>query len=134
MQKNPYERYKSVRVETASPKGLVQIAYDGIIDCLRKAKRSLEKTPRDIEIATNEIVRAQRIVAVLIDGLDLRIGRVAEMLGSFYAFLQKSLADLNFSKDIDKIDELIKLVNEIKSFWQQHSKGQKGEGVNEVKG
>lgn len=121
MQTNPYERYKSVRVETASPKGLVLIAYDGIIDCLKKSKIALKKKPRDIETATNEIIRAQRIVGVLIDGLDLRIGEVAEMLGSFYNFLKKELIRLNLSKDLNKLDELINFVNEVKGFWQQAS-------------
>jgi len=128
MQTNPYDRYKSVKVETASSKGLVSIAYDGIIDCLRKARIALGKKPRDIEAATNEIVRAQRIVGVLIEGLDSNIGEVAEMLGGFYAFLRKSLIQLNFNKNLDELDKIVKLITEVKGFWKQSS--QESEEIN----
>lgn len=121
MQKDPYERYKSVSVETASQKGLVSIAYDGMIDCLGKARNALEKKPRNIETATNEIIRAQKIVGVLRKGLNLNVGEVTEMLGSFYTFLEESLIQLNLSKDLDELDRILNLIEEVKGFWRQGS-------------
>jgi len=122
---NPYERYKSVKVETASPKGLVIIAYDGMIDCLQKAKRAIEKQPKDIEKSTKEIIRAEQILGVLIDGLNPNVGEVAQMLGSFYSFLGKQLIQLNFSKEPEGFDKVINLIKQVKEFWQQNLKDTK---------
>ena len=116
---NPYQQYRSVRIETASHQNLVLMAYDGIIGCLHETQASLEKQPRDIETATKQLIKAQQILEALFDGLNFNAGEVAYMLGSFYAFLQKFFAQANMTKDPADIQKALDLVHQVKGFWQK---------------
>lgn len=125
---NSYEkRYHSVRIETASQQDLVLMAYDGIIRCLQKAQSALELQPRDIEAATQQLVKIQQIIEVLLDGLDFDAGKVAQILGSFYEFLRKSVIQANITKDPAQISKALSLIQQVKGFWLQSRKAHRQE-------
>ena len=116
---SPHQQYQSVRVETANPQSLVLMAYDRIIRCLQETQESLQKHPREVETATEQLNKAQQILEVLFDGLDFDAGEVAQLLGSFYEFLRKYIVQANLTKDSDQIEKALDLTQQVKGFWLQ---------------
>ena len=68
---DPTQLYSAVQTETSTDLTLVLMAYDGIIRNLQNVLDSHDESETErIERVTNELLNAQQIVDVLIDGLN----------------------------------------------------------------
>ena len=67
---------------------------------------------------TNELINAQQIVDVLIDGLNFDESEISLKLESFYQFIRTQLINVNVDKDLDKVKDIISLVEKVKTFWE----------------
>ena len=71
-------------------------------------------------VKLNAISDAIAILEGLILSLDTEQGgELANNLGSLYEYIGKRLVDANSTNDAAKLDECIKLLNEIKSAWDE---------------
>ena len=105
---DPSQLYSAVQTETSTDLTLVLMAYDGIIRNLQNVLDSSDETETEgIERITNELINAQQIVDVLIDGLNFDEGEISLKLESFYQFIRTQLISVNVDKDVDKVKDII---------------------------
>ena len=116
---DPSQLYSAVQTETSTDLTLVLMAYDGVIRNLQNVLDSRDETDTEkIERMTNELINAQQIVDVLIDGLNFDEGEISLKLESFYQFIRTQLISVNVDKDVDKVKDIISLIEKVKTFWE----------------
>jgi flagellar protein FliS len=117
-------------VESASPHKLVLMLYDALLKQMRIAKLHIERS----ETAQKAAAISKAIT--LIDqglrlGLDLeRGGSIAAQLLALYDYSTQRLLHANMHNDIAALDEVIQLVEPIRSAWATiNPDAQRGQGV-----
>ena len=114
--------YKTVELETtvmsASPHKLVLMLYDGAISAINKAKAGLEI--KDIAQKGNAISKAIDIVENgLKSSLDMKVGgELAVRLSMLYDYMCDSLLAANIRNDVAKLDEISRLLNQLRAAWE----------------
>ena len=132
---DPSQLYSAVQTETSTDLTLVLMAYDGIIRNLQNVLDSSDETETErIERITNELINAQQIVDVLIDGLNFDEGEISLKLESFYQFIRTQLISVNVDKDVDKVKGIISLVEKVKTFWESPQVESSGAELSELEG
>ena len=132
---DPSQLYSAVQTETSTDLTLVLMAYDGVIRNLQNVLDSRDETETEkIERMTNELINAQQIVDVLIDGLNFDEGEISLKLESFYQFIRTQLISVNVDKDVDKVKDIISLIEEVKTFWESPQVESTGAELSEPEG
>ena len=113
-------QYKQVgiqaSVENADPHTLVQMLFDGAIERLNMAKMSMKQG--NIALKGENISRAISIVDGLRTSLDMKSGgEMAESLEALYDYMQRQLLTANVENKVDKIEEVLSLIGEIRAGW-----------------
>ncbi|SNR81966.1 flagellar export chaperone FliS [Desulfurobacterium atlanticum] len=112
---NPYLK---MDVETASPARKVIMLYEKAILCMEDAKLAIEEN--DLKTKVESILRAHDIIRVLNASLDMeKGGEIAENLRALYEFIEDSLVKVNASNDVKLLDDLIEIVANLKSAWEE---------------
>ena len=117
-----YKNYKEVEIETASGLKLVVMLYAGAIKFLNIAKESIQQ--RKLDIANNNIIKAQDIISELMSSLNFEAGELAQNLYSLYIYMNRRLLEANIEKNPQIINEVIKLLETLKGAWDELLKGQ----------
>ena len=116
---DPSQLYSAVQPETSTDLTLVLMAYDGIIRNLQNVLDNHDEPETErIERITNELINAQQIVDVLIDGLNFDEGDISLKLESFYQFIRTRLISVNVDKNVDEVNDIISLIEKVKTFWE----------------
>ncbi|RUO77041.1 flagellar export chaperone FliS [Idiomarina seosinensis] len=106
------------RVAGASPYQLVQMLMAGVLENLNYAKGAIQR--KDYEKKSLYLSKAQAIVDSLRYSLDDSAGADAtENLQDLYMYMSTRIADASIQMDIDVIDEVARLMIDIKSAWDQ---------------
>ena len=114
---NPYAQYKNTQIQTATPGQLILLLYEGGIKFCKLAKVSIEEN--NIMNANNYIIKAQDIVSELMNSLDMKSGiEIANNLYSLYDYMLTKLIDANLKKNIDDLEEVQKLLEELRDSWK----------------
>ena len=118
MYSNGIQDYRRTSVVTADPKRLVLMCYEGAIENLKIAKkRYVEK---DYEGKASVTKKAQDIINELLCSLDFeKGGSIAKNLDSLYNYIVRRIIHADLNKDIRTIDEVIGILNEFKSAWEE---------------
>ncbi len=126
---NRAAQYRAVRshglVADASPTRLVQVMFEQILAHLATAGGAMQRIhdnrPVNEVVATsNAISKAMALISQLNGTLDMeRGGQVASNLRSLYEYELQRLTLANATNDPSLIQEVAKLVGEIKSGWDQ---------------
>ena len=66
----------------------------------------------------NELINAQQIVDVLIAGLNFDEGEVSLKLESFYQFIRTQLIHASVNQDMEKVKDVLQLIEKVKAFWE----------------
>jgi len=115
---DPSQLYSAVQTETSTDLTLVLMAYDGIIRNLQNVLDNHDEPETErIERITSELINAQQIVDVLIDGLNFDEGDISLKLESFYQFIRTRLISVNVDKNVDEVKDIISLIEKVKTFW-----------------
>lgn len=112
---NPYEQYKRVQVQTASPVELVVMAYDGAGVYLAKAKEAM--AAGNYQAAGEWIKRVQDIVAELTASLNPAAGEISYNLARLYGFISERLGRASASRDPKFLDEIARVLDTLKQGW-----------------
>jgi len=104
-------------VYSASPVELVVMLYDGAIQSLVQANALIQRG--DIQAKAQQIIRATNIISELSGVLDLEQGEVAQNLDGIYGYARKQLLSANLRNDQRKINEVVNLLKELRSAWQE---------------
>jgi len=110
----------SLRTElsAADPHRIIQMLMQGALDRLAKAKGQIER--KDIVGKGESLLRAGAIINSLSASLDFEVGgEIAQNLAALYEYMEGRIQDANLELDIDAIDEVVRLLSEIKDAWDQ---------------
>ena len=113
-------QYKQVgiqaSVENADPHTLIQMLFDGAIERLNMAKMHIKQG--NIGLKGENISRTISIVDGLRTSLDMeKGGEMAESLEALYDYMQRQLLTANLENKVEKIDEVLSLIGEIRAGW-----------------
>jgi flagellar secretion chaperone FliS len=109
--------YRESAVLTATPEQLVVMLYDGANRFLTQSAIAM----RDgrVALAGEKLGRAERIIDELLATLDLSVGEIAERLQSLYLFFKEHLMAARLNQDASKVDEVARLMRDLRSAWGQ---------------
>lgn len=132
MYNNGIQSYRITNVITADPKKLVLMCYEGAIDSLKIGKQKLIE--RDYEEKGSALAKAEDIINELLCSLDFeKGGAIARNLDSLYNYMLRRILHADVNKDISAIDEVIGMLNELRSAWEEifckQDRGTKPEAV-----
>ena len=125
MYSNGFQSYRKTNVITADPKRLVLMCYEGVIENLEIAKNRY--ADKDYEGKALVIKKAQDIINELMCSLDFeKGGSIAGNLESLYNYMIRRIIHADVNSDINAIEEVIGILNELKSAWEGAFYGQAG--------
>ncbi len=117
--RNAHQEYQINQVETADPRQLVVMLYDGAIRFLEKGAEFLDDF-KTYDKANQNLLRAQDIITELMVSLDMdKGGEIAENLLSLYTFMKKKLLEANMKKEKEGVIDVIKLLEDLRSAWKE---------------
>ena len=112
------QAYRDSSVLTAPPERLVVMLYDGAHRFLFQAAHAMRSG--DISLMNNRMQRAEAIISELRQTLNFeKGGEIATRLESIYAFCQKHLLEARLKRDPDRIEQVMKLLAELRDAWDQ---------------
>ncbi len=99
-----------------SPHRLITLLMEGALDRLALAKGHIAQG------VIHEKNRHIRSVMDIIDGLRISLdrdagGEIAQNLDQLYDYMNRRLLEANLKDDVSMVDEVIRLLQEIKSGW-----------------
>ena len=113
------------KVSSSTPHSLVSMLLQGVLDKLAKANGAIHR--KDIAQRGQTISESIRIIDNLRASLDLANGgTIATGLASLYDYMERRLVEANAQSNSQIVEEVITLVNEIKSAWDTISSNQPG--------
>ncbi len=114
---NPYAQYKNTQIQTATPGQLILLLYEGGIKFCKLAKLSIEDN--NIMNANNYMIKTQDIISELMASLDVnKGGEIAKNLYSLYDYMLGKLVEANLQKSKEAIEEVQKLLEELRDSWK----------------
>lgn len=129
MYKKPTSAYLDTRatssVHGASPHKLITLLLDACQENLAIAKGGIERN--DTQRKAEAIKKAVDVVTQLQGSLDMeKGGLIARNLDDLYTFCISHLALANVLNDSSKLDEVYKVISEIKAGWVAIDPAQEG--------
>ncbi|MNW57691.1 Flagellar protein FliS [compost metagenome] len=117
-----YQAYQKNKYQTASPHRLTLMLYQGAIQFAIKAQQAIRE--RDITETNKYIQKTQNIVYELMSSLDMKQGgEIARNLRSLYMYMVNRLIEGNIRKSEEAVIEVIQMLEELKSAWEEIGKG-----------
>lgn len=118
--RSPWNSYRQVATQTASPGQLVLMLYDGAIRFLERgmAGFSIDDPSERNQTIHNNISRAQEILHELNMSLNMEQGgEFASRLRGLYIFMDRRLLQANLTKTPDLVQETIRRLNILREAW-----------------
>ncbi|HVU31942.1 MAG TPA: flagellar export chaperone FliS [Opitutaceae bacterium] len=115
--------YQVNAILTASPGQLVLMLFDGVLKSLALAQEAFRQPPSDprrIETINRHLLKAQEIIAELQSGLSMEAGgEFAKTMHRLYDYHNRRLLEANLRKQVEPVNEVERLVREIRDAWAQ---------------
>ena len=124
---NPWQAYRKVATQTATPGQLILQLYDGILRFLEQARLgfALDDPKEFNEAINNNIQRAHAIIRELDSALNLEQGgEVAVTLRRLYGYFDDRLQQANLTKTEEGITEVIRHATGLRDAWRDMLAGQ----------
>jgi flagellar secretion chaperone FliS len=118
----PWDAYRKVATQTATPAHLVLMLYDGAIGFLERALAGFESADaRDLnQTVNNNIVRAQAILIEMNATLDMEAGgEISANFRRLYNYLITRLREANHKKNKEPLQETITRLRILRDSWAQ---------------
>lgn len=112
-----YNIYTQNNIGIESPVKLIEMLYEGILRFNMQAKRAIRDS--DIEKRTYWVKRSVAIISELVSSLDMSQGQVSEYLQGLYNYQIQTLIYAGMNNDIEKIDEVNKVVKGLLEAWRE---------------
>ena len=109
--------YQQSAVLTATPEQLVVMLYDGANRFLTQSAIAMRDGRAGL--AGEKLRRAEAIIDELLATLDMSVGDIAERLQALYLFFKEHLMAARLNQDASKVDEVARLMRELRSAWGQ---------------
>lgn len=103
-------------VAAADPHRLIVMLMDGALERIATARGCIER--KDIIEKARLLNRAVSIIGELRSSLDMKVGGdIAANLAALYEYMGNTLLKANADNSITLLDEVSKLLNEIRGAW-----------------
>lgn len=128
---SPWQSYRQVALQTASPGQLVLMLYDG---ALKYSRQALDGFNHDDPLEFNQTIhnnvsRAQAIINELNLSLNMeRGGDLSQSLRRLYEYLDRRLQESNARKEAHGIEEVVRRLTILRDAWAQMLQGRTSEG------
>lgn len=117
---NPYNQYKQTQITTANQGKLIVMLYDGAIKFLTIALDNM--SPKSYDVVNNNIIKAQDIITELLLSLNMdEGGEISQNLFNLYMYFKRQLLEANIKKDAEIINQVLKLLKELRDAWDKIS-------------
>jgi flagellar protein FliS len=119
---NPWQAYRQIATQTATPGQLVLQLYDGILRFLEQARLgfTLDDPKEFNEAINNNLQRAQAIIHELDAALNVKDGgEFAATLRRLYDYFDRRLQESNMTKTIAGVDEVVRHVAGLRDAWKE---------------
>ncbi|MCI1477735.1 MAG: flagellar export chaperone FliS [Clostridium beijerinckii] len=116
MYANGYNIYKSNSVNYASKEQLLLMLVEGAVKFAKMGRQAI--IDKDIKKAHDSLTRTQDIFTELMVSLDRTNGDWTNDLYDVYGFIKGKLVQANMTKKLEVIDEVIPLIEDINTLWQ----------------
>lgn len=111
---NPYLRDA---VMTATPEQLQLMCYDGCIRFTMQGRDAIER--KDFETSYEKLTRAQHIILEMKSGLNFEVNEeLCNRVASIYSFLYNKLVDACVERDVNAIDDALRILRMERETWQ----------------
>jgi flagellar protein FliS len=118
MYNNGIQMYRKTNVLTADPKRLVLMCYEGAIDSLKIEKQKIAE--KDCEGKGINITKARDIISELKSSLNFEEGgTIAANLDSLYNYMLKRITEADLANDVQAIEDVIGMLEDLKSAWEE---------------
>lgn len=116
---SPYQTYRDLSAQTASPAKLLLMLFDGAI---RFTKQSIEGLETGDYVKVNEnLAKVQAILNELMTSLD-RSYPIAEDMLRMYEYMHYTAIQANIRKDVQLAQEVLTYLQQFKETWTEASK------------
>ena len=115
MLSNPYDKYKTNSVNTATKEELTLMLYDGCLKFITLAKMSIEE--KSVEDAHNNIKRVLDIIGELDCTLNMKVN-ISNDLHRLYDFVNTQLIDADVYKKTEYLDAAKDVMTDIRDGWK----------------
>jgi flagellar protein FliS len=118
----PWESYRKVATQTATPGQLVLMLYDGALGFLEKAMTGFAHQDPSLfnQTVNNNILRAQAIIHEMNASLNMQAGgEVAANFRRLYNYLHRRLTEANRTKQKAPIEETISRLRVLRDSWAE---------------
>ncbi len=113
---NPYSQYAQNQLTTATPGRLLVMTYDAAIRFATTAAEKMKEHKLDEQ--SENIRKVQNILLELISSLDSKVdAQLAANLQSVYNYMFDQLTQANIRDDMGAIQEVIRMLSELRSAW-----------------
>lgn len=120
--KDPVQAYKEIQITTANQIRLIVMLYDGAIRRIGLALECFGEGYRRYDDINTHLRAAQDIVSELMSSLDFeKGGGLAKSLFAIYSYVNKQLLQGNILKDRKPLEEVKKLLSELRDAWDEIS-------------
>jgi flagellar protein FliS len=110
--------YNQVAVGTADQKDLILICYDEALRSLQVGKECYLR--KEFEEKARRFIRAQGFISELLCSLNMQAGgEIARNLSAIYKFCLQHIVQGDVSGNMRAIDDIIKMLSELRSAWAQ---------------
>lgn len=116
---NPYNKYKTNAVFTATPEELILMLYDGAVKFCNQAKTAIET--KDYMKANELIQKSKAIIRELQCSLK-KDYEISEQFNALYEYIFKRLTEANIYKDNEILEEALKLIRQMRDTWKEAMK------------
>lgn len=116
MYANGYNIYKNNSVNYASKEQLLLMLVEGAVKFAKIGRQAI--IDKDIKKAHDSLTRTQDIFTELMISLDRTKGDWTNDLYNVYGFIKDKLVQANMTKKLEVIDEVIPLIEDINTLWQ----------------
>ncbi len=113
-----YQRYRAVKIQTASPAQIMLMLYDGAIRSAKIAKNKIDEG--DMSSKGTYVGKVQAIISELMSSLDFSIApELCTQLEQLYIYMMEQLTEANVSCKHEPLDLVIKLLTTLREGWGQ---------------
>ena len=115
---NPYQKYKSTSIQSASREKLLLLMYEGAIKYTKRAIKAADE--KKIAERCENIGRAYDVVMELNNTLDHKIGgSLASQLEQLYMYITEQYTKANLSGSVEPFKTSLKVLETLYDGWVQ---------------
>ncbi|MEE2787580.1 MAG: flagellar export chaperone FliS [Myxococcota bacterium] len=113
-----FQRYRAVKIQTASPAQIMLMLYDGAIRFALIARKKIDE--KDYAAKGTYLGKVQAILSELMSSLDFSVApELCERLEQLYLYMMERLTKANLELDTQPVDEVVELLKTLREGWNE---------------